>query len=372
MGLLPGQGSAPTAPAAGAAPARRVAETERGMLVERAQAGDRDAFEALLAPWLLRSLRAAFVILGNEADARDATQEAFLQAWDIPRLRDPDRFDAWLNRILVNRCRTLLGNRRRTTVREIHMSVLPESDEPASGEGHWAKVGRSARRRRARLPAAVRRGADDPRPSPPPAAAADGRRGRAGHPRGHGEVASVRRPQVPRAGSGGRAEMTTKKPLTDATIEAALARCAERISGDGLQDQIMAGVAQTSQSRPPLAVRLGLRPGPAAPAGLPDPIGARPAGMPDERRPLSQHIMPPATLNPVLRFAGPSRSRGCCWSAPSRPSSSAASCSAASPSEPSFRRRRSFPSRVRPRSPSMPRWRLPPGRSPGQRSRLRG
>ena len=142
MGLLPGQGSAPTAPAAGAAPARRVAETERGMLVERAQAGDRDAFEALLERWLLRSLRAAFVILGNEADARDATQEAFLQAWrDIPRLRDPDRFDAWLNRILVNRCRTLLGNRRRTTVREIHMSVLPESDEPASGEGPLGEGG---------------------------------------------------------------------------------------------------------------------------------------------------------------------------------------------------------------------------------------
>ncbi len=97
--------------------------------------------------------------------------------------------------------------------------------------------------------------------------------------------------------------MTTNKPLTDATIEAALARCAERISGDGLQDQIMAGVAQTSQSRPPLAVRLGLRAGPAAPAGLPGAIGARPAGMPDERRPLSHHIMPPVTLSPVLRFA---------------------------------------------------------------------
>ena len=51
--------------------------------------------------------------------------------------------------------------------------------------------------------------------------------------------------------------MTTNVPLTDATIEAALARCAERISGDGLQDQIMAGVARTSQSRPPLAARLG-------------------------------------------------------------------------------------------------------------------
>jgi RNA polymerase sigma-70 factor (ECF subfamily) len=123
-------------PAADAASGPRVAVTARGVLVERAQAGDRDAFETLLGRWLDPSLRASFVILGNEADARDATQEAFLQAWrDIPRLRDPDRFDAWLNRILVNRCRTLRANRRRTTVREIHLSVLPESDEPAAGEG---------------------------------------------------------------------------------------------------------------------------------------------------------------------------------------------------------------------------------------------
>jgi RNA polymerase sigma-70 factor (ECF subfamily) len=135
MGLLQGQGSAPTVPAADAAPGPRVAVTARGLLVERAQAGDRGAFEALLERWLDPSLRAAFVILGNEADARDATQEAFLQAWrDIPRLRDPDRFDAWLNRILVNRCRTARSNRRRTTVQEIHLSVLPESAEPAAGE----------------------------------------------------------------------------------------------------------------------------------------------------------------------------------------------------------------------------------------------
>jgi len=51
--------------------------------------------------------------------------------------------------------------------------------------------------------------------------------------------------------------MTTNTLLTDATIEAALARCAERISGEGLHDEIMAGVERTSQSRPPLAARLG-------------------------------------------------------------------------------------------------------------------
>jgi len=46
--------------------------------------------------------------------------------------------------------------------------------------------------------------------------------------------------------------MTTNMPLSDATIEAALARCAERISGDGLQKEIMAGVGRTHQARAPL------------------------------------------------------------------------------------------------------------------------
>jgi RNA polymerase sigma-70 factor (ECF subfamily) len=39
------------------------------------------------------------------------------------RLRDPERFDAWLTRILVNRCRTMLRTRRRTTVREIDVEA---------------------------------------------------------------------------------------------------------------------------------------------------------------------------------------------------------------------------------------------------------
>ena len=135
MGLLQRQESLPATPEADAAPGPRVAVTARGVLVERAQAGDRPAFEALLDRWLEPALRTAYAILGDEADARDATQDAFLQAWrELPRLRDPDRFDAWLNRILVNRCRTLRGRRRRTTVREIHLSALAGPDEPAAGD----------------------------------------------------------------------------------------------------------------------------------------------------------------------------------------------------------------------------------------------
>jgi RNA polymerase sigma-70 factor (ECF subfamily) len=133
MGLMPRSGS--MAREADAALEPTAARTARSLLVERAQAGDRDAFEALLERWLAASLRTAYAIVGSEADARDATQDAFLQAWrELPRLRDPGSFDAWFNRILVNRCRTLRHRGRRTTVREIHLSTLPETSEPASAD----------------------------------------------------------------------------------------------------------------------------------------------------------------------------------------------------------------------------------------------
>ena len=70
-------------------------------------------------------------ILGNEADARDATQEIFLRAWrNLPELRDSDKFAAWFGRIVVNTCRTAIRGRRRRVVREISVGALPgEGDQ---------------------------------------------------------------------------------------------------------------------------------------------------------------------------------------------------------------------------------------------------
>ncbi len=71
-------------------------------------------------------------ILGDDSDARDATQDAFLAAWrGLRGLRDPERFDAWLKRILVNSCRAVGRRRRRTSIREIPMDELVAVDEPA-------------------------------------------------------------------------------------------------------------------------------------------------------------------------------------------------------------------------------------------------
>jgi RNA polymerase sigma-70 factor, ECF subfamily len=109
-------------------------------LVEHARAGDRDAFEALVRLKVDAVYRTAYAILGNVADAQDATQETFISAWRSFRsLRDPDSFDAWLGRILTNACRMTL-RRRRVRVREIHTSatdgegsagpVAPAPDDP--------------------------------------------------------------------------------------------------------------------------------------------------------------------------------------------------------------------------------------------------
>ena len=103
-------------------------------LLNRARAGDREAFELIVLAKGEPLFRTALAILGNEADARDATQETFVASWRrIADLRDIDRFDAWLGRILINECRMALRHRRR--VREVSVDDAPDSQaRPTSGD----------------------------------------------------------------------------------------------------------------------------------------------------------------------------------------------------------------------------------------------
>lgn len=74
-------------------------------LVEQAMSGDRDAFGVLASRALPRLVGTAGLILGNRDAAEDAAQESLVRAWrDLPSLRDPDRFDPWLYRVLVRAC----------------------------------------------------------------------------------------------------------------------------------------------------------------------------------------------------------------------------------------------------------------------------
>jgi RNA polymerase sigma-70 factor (ECF subfamily) len=102
-------------------------------LVLRAANGDVGAFEQLVIAGTERAYRTARAILGNDADAHDATQEAFLATWrELPRLRDPESFDGWHRRILLNACRGRLRDRHH--VREISLDVNPiERGDPAPG-----------------------------------------------------------------------------------------------------------------------------------------------------------------------------------------------------------------------------------------------
>jgi RNA polymerase sigma-70 factor (ECF subfamily) len=93
-------------------------------LVERAQRGDRDAFALLAGAAVARLDSAARLILRDGELARDAVQDAMVRAWkDLPGLRDPDRFEAWLHRLTVNACFDVARRRRRHSV-EVNLTPL--------------------------------------------------------------------------------------------------------------------------------------------------------------------------------------------------------------------------------------------------------
>lgn len=105
------------------AAAAGIASSPDEVLVRRAQRGDAGAFDALVASRLDRCYRLAWSILLNDADAADATQEAFLAAWrQLPRLRDASAFDGWLNRIVANAAK--MARRHRIRLREVQVRPL--------------------------------------------------------------------------------------------------------------------------------------------------------------------------------------------------------------------------------------------------------
>jgi RNA polymerase sigma-70 factor (ECF subfamily) len=91
-------------------------------LVERAIQGDEDAYASLMAIAGDRLLAIAYRILRDLHRAEDAVEAALVNAWrDLPTLRDADRFEAWLTRILVRECYLEADRGRRSA----HMRVLP-------------------------------------------------------------------------------------------------------------------------------------------------------------------------------------------------------------------------------------------------------
>jgi RNA polymerase sigma-70 factor, ECF subfamily len=119
------------------------------MVAERvvlARTGDPSAFEALVEPRVGPMTRTAMAILGSEADARDAVQDALVMAWrELASLRDPGAFDAWLTRILVNRCKRGLRGVATRRIREVPVDALAGgAGEPGAPDSASAVLERRA------------------------------------------------------------------------------------------------------------------------------------------------------------------------------------------------------------------------------------
>jgi RNA polymerase sigma-70 factor (ECF subfamily) len=106
---------------------------DRG-LVERAMHGDKEAFDLLVERTGDSLYAVARRILRDTTLAEDATQRALVAAWrNLPHLRDPDRFEAWVHRLLVNACH---AEGRRERRQRAKLRLLPREErvdpDPAS------------------------------------------------------------------------------------------------------------------------------------------------------------------------------------------------------------------------------------------------
>ena len=96
----------------------------RTSLVERAQRGDPAAFDALVDQDIDRCLGIAYRITRDHGMAEDAVQQAMILAWrDLPKLRDPGRYEVWLHRLVVTACYQELRRLRRWRDRIVPLTL---------------------------------------------------------------------------------------------------------------------------------------------------------------------------------------------------------------------------------------------------------
>ena len=117
--------------------------TERDMYRAAIQ-GDRDAFEMIIRSFSRPLFAIAYGVLQNREEAEDAVQDAFIKAWKTRwRVRDPEKFPAWLATIARNRARDVFRARRTVPLSdELNDAPDPADDAPAAnnldGEVHAA------------------------------------------------------------------------------------------------------------------------------------------------------------------------------------------------------------------------------------------
>jgi RNA polymerase sigma-70 factor (ECF subfamily) len=113
------------------------------VIIQQVLEGDVEAFSRLVDLHYPRCARIAVRILGNREDAEEAIQDAFLRAFKaLGDYEDRERFSAWLTRILVNQCRTVLARtkRRDALFAELDPHRLEFIVAAAPDEGAWAEL----------------------------------------------------------------------------------------------------------------------------------------------------------------------------------------------------------------------------------------
>jgi RNA polymerase sigma-70 factor (ECF subfamily) len=112
-------------------------------IIQQVLSGDDEAYSRLVDRHYDRCARIALRILGNREDAEEAIQDAFVRAYRaLEDYEDRERFSAWLARILVNQCRTMLARTRRREA--VFLDVDPrELDVAVAGHevsGTWPEL----------------------------------------------------------------------------------------------------------------------------------------------------------------------------------------------------------------------------------------
>ena len=116
-------------------------------LVDRARRGDREAFGVLAAGAVDRLYAIARLALRDTELAEDATQDALVRAWrDLPTLRDVERFDAWLYRLIVRSCADIGRHRRRWRAEITILPTEPAEPDATSALGDRDLIERGLRR----------------------------------------------------------------------------------------------------------------------------------------------------------------------------------------------------------------------------------
>jgi len=125
-------------------------------LIRRILAGERELYAALVVRYQDALFRHAFAMVGDRDAAADLVQESFVKAFARLHTCEPDRFGAWVFRILRNRCKDWLKNRRQHTsplLADDH--AAPDADDPVRTLER-TELGRAVDAALQRLPAAQR------------------------------------------------------------------------------------------------------------------------------------------------------------------------------------------------------------------------